>query len=521
MGRRLDRFGIPVLLAGASGLLFFWNLGRASLQDWDEATYAEISREIWVFHDWVHLHWNYLPWFNKAPLYVWLTAALYPLGVNAFWARAVSALAGVGVILLTYAIGRRLYGRLAGLGAAIVIGSCYQFIAAGRFGTSDMLLTLFLYAGLYAYLQVRERPTCWYGVGIFTGLAIMTKGPAAFVDPAAIGVTLLIDRRLLPALRTPQLWGGVAAALAIALPWHIASYVQYGPAFLNQYLGNMVIARIGQPVDGHGGGLLTYLSFLRNQFFPGAYAVPFALLAFARDRLRARDGSWVIVVFSTIVLALYTLVETKLVWYILPIYPSLAILVAALLVKAIKGDVVALAAVGLAAVVAVVSVPDSLQPEPLLLVVAVVGIAAVLLARSRALKAAFAPAVVGVVAAFFLVTVGIRAADLYTKGDLPVVSIARASRVAVSGKPVRLVLFIADPGQVTDLDVSHSLLFYSHRPIRLARGGGSVRGGGRVPPSGRRHGAGRSAIRPSRLSALSASPQGAIIDVAAVPVAGC
>ncbi len=380
--RRLNRFGIPAGLAAASGLLFFWNLGGGSLQDWDEATYAEIAREIGVFHDWIHLHWNYLPWFNKAPFYIWLTAALYPFGVNAFWARAVSALAGVGVVLITYAIGQRLYGRRIGLSSAIVLGSCYQFIAAGRFGTSDMLLTLFLYAGLYAYLRTRQRRSWWYAVGIFTGLAIMTKGPAAMVGPAAIGITLLIDRRFLASLRTHQLWGGVAIALAIALPWHVASYLQYGHAFLNQYLGNIVAGRVGQSIEGHAGNALTYVAYLRNQFFPWAYAIPFALLAYARDRLRATDGSWVIVVFPTVVFSLYTLVQTKLVWYILPMYPALAVLIAAVLVRAVEGDVLALAAVGLAAVGAVVSVPRTLQPDPLVLVVAFVGIAAILVARS-------------------------------------------------------------------------------------------------------------------------------------------
>src|SRR5438105_3261407 len=467
---RLDRFGIPATLAGVSGLLFFWNLGRASLQDWDEATYAEISREIGVFHDWIHLHWNYLPWYNKPPLYIWLTALLYPLGVNAFWARAVSALSGVGVILITYAIGRRLYGRLVGIGSAMVLGSCYQFIAAGRFGTSDMLLTLFLYASLYAYLRTSEKPSWWYAVGIFAGLAIMTKGPAALVGPAAIGMTLVIDRRLMPSLRAPQLWGGVAAAVAIALPWHVASYVAYGPAFFNQYLGVMVIGRVGQPIDAHAGNAVTYVAFLRNQFFPWVYVVPFALLAFARDRIRSRDGSWLIVVFPAVVFALYTVVQTKLVWYILPVYPALAILVAALLVKALEGDRIALLMVGLAAIASIVSVPRSIPADPLVPAVAFVAIAPILVARSRALKGSFAPAAVGVVAAFFLVTVGIRAVDLYTTGDLPVVPIAQAARIAVSGQPVGLVLFIAHPDQVTNFDVSHSLLFYSHRPVRVAVG---------------------------------------------------
>lgn len=464
------QFAVPILLAAGSGVLFFWNLGRASLQDWDEATYAEISREIWIFHDWIHLHWNYLPWFNKAPLYIWMTAALYPLGVNAFWARAVSALAAVGTILITYGIGNRFYGRLVGIGSAVVLASCYQFIAAGRFGTSDMLLTFFLYGGLYAYVQTREHTRWWFGVGAFIGLALMTKGPAAFVGPAAIGITLLIDRRLLAALRTRQLWGGVAAALLIALPWHLASYLQDGPAFLNQYLNATVIARIGEPVQGHPGNALTYIAYLRNQFFPWAYGIPFALILFARDRFRARDGSWTIVVFPAIVFALYTLVQTKLVWYILPAYPALAILVAALLVSAAKGDRAALLSVGLALIAAVLSVPSSIQPDPLPLVVAAVGIVGVMVAGARGLKGAFGPAAAAVIAAFFLVTVALRALGLYTAGDLPVVAIGDAARVAVSGQPVPLVLFIANPDRVTDFDVSHSLLFYSHRPVHIAVG---------------------------------------------------
>jgi len=416
------------------------------------------------------LHWNYVPWFNKPPLYIWLTAGLFHFGASAFWARAVSALAAVGVVLITYAIGKRFYGRLAGVTAAVVTCSCYQVLAAARFGTSDMLLTFFLYATLYAYLEARDRPSWWYAVGTFTGLAIMTKGPAALVAPAAIVVTLLIDRRLGATVRMRQLWVGVGLTLAIALPWHILSYLYYGPAFFNQYLGTMVLARVGQPIEGHDGDLFTYLGYLRNQFFPWAYVVPFALLAFAWHRPRARDGSWVIVVFPAIVLALYTIVQTKLVWYILPVYPALAILVGALLVRAVRGELVALLAIGIALLAALVSVPSSLDPVPPLLILALTGVVAILVTRSRALKAAFAPALVGAVAVFFLATVGLRSADLYTSGDLPVVSIGKSARAAVMGRPVGLVLFIADAAQATDFDVSHSLLFYSHRPVHVAIG---------------------------------------------------
>jgi hypothetical protein len=71
---------------------------------------------------------------------------------------------------------------------------------------------------------------------------------------------------------------------------------------------------------------------------------------------------------------------------------------------------------------------------------------------------------VAVLAAFFVGTAAARAADLYTPGQRPVVSLGKAARAAVLGKPVRLVLFIAND-RLTDFDVSHGLLFYSHRPV--------------------------------------------------------
>ena len=123
---------------------------------------------------------------TQARLHAWLSRQVGP-------ADDPMGMVAVGTILITYGIGNRFCGRLVGIGSAVVLASCYQFIAAGRFGTSDMLLTFFLYGGLYAYVQTREHTRWWFGVGAFIGLALMTKGPAAFVGPAAIGKTTPIE----------------------------------------------------------------------------------------------------------------------------------------------------------------------------------------------------------------------------------------------------------------------------------------------------------------------------------------
>src|SRR5437762_1907646 len=77
-------------------------LGHKPLTNWDEGIYAEISREMLSLGPLVP-HWNYQPWFEKPPLMLWITAAFFKIfGVTEFWARAGSALSGVGIVALLH-----------------------------------------------------------------------------------------------------------------------------------------------------------------------------------------------------------------------------------------------------------------------------------------------------------------------------------------------------------------------------------------------------------------------------------
>lgn len=106
----------PIILAAIAAFLYLFRLGSGALLDWDEAIYAEISKEIVTGHHWLTLYWEHLPDFQKPPLSFWIEAVFFHLfDINEFWARFPSALAGVGVVLLAYAIARRLAGPAAGL----------------------------------------------------------------------------------------------------------------------------------------------------------------------------------------------------------------------------------------------------------------------------------------------------------------------------------------------------------------------------------------------------------------------
>ncbi len=114
---------LAVLLAVS--LLFLFVKFDMPLLDPDEGLYASIAQEMLSRGDWVIPHMNGLPYLEKPPLYFWLTALTFRVFGASEWAvRLWSALATLGTVLLTWRIGRRLYGARAGLLAGIAMTTC-------------------------------------------------------------------------------------------------------------------------------------------------------------------------------------------------------------------------------------------------------------------------------------------------------------------------------------------------------------------------------------------------------------
>jgi 4-amino-4-deoxy-L-arabinose transferase and related glycosyltransferases of PMT family len=314
-----------------ASLALFWKLGAGSLAAWDEAIYAQVSKEIVQGGDWLTLHWNYRVWFEKPPLFMWITALFYRLfGASELWARMPSALAGIALLLVTYSIGKLKYGKRVGLLAAIVLLTCYHFLSFSRFGTMEVMLTLFTYVALYAYLRLnRENQKWWYVVWPACAMALMVKGAGGLIAPAAIVLALICDKRFWAAIQSKHFWQAVLLALLIAAPWHILMCFRYGRAFIDEYIGYHVIARSTKTIEGNASGYFYYVGKFVDGFFPWCLLVPFAVFSEAGKKFKEPSRSWILLILSALVFGLYTAIPTRRTWYIVPLYPALAILVAA------------------------------------------------------------------------------------------------------------------------------------------------------------------------------------------------
>ncbi|HVG30067.1 MAG TPA: glycosyltransferase family 39 protein [Pyrinomonadaceae bacterium] len=324
-------------LASVAAVVLLLKLGAGSLAAWDEAIYAQVSKEMARGGDWLTPHWAHEPWFEKPPLFIWTTAAFFKLfGVSEFWARAASALSGVALVVVTYLAARRAYERRVGLLAAGVLLTGYHFLSFARFGTTDVMLALFTTLAVYGYLRLRGDEgdgRWWYLVWLAVALALMLKGAGGLVAPAAVALALAFDGRLGAAPGSRHFRLGGLLALLIVAPWHVLMFARNGRAFADEYVGYHVVARLTRPLEGHATGYLYYVARLIDGFFPWCLLAPFALVSGVRENVKGESRSRVFLIVAALVFAAYTLIPTRRPWYVLPAYPALAILTAAFVVR--------------------------------------------------------------------------------------------------------------------------------------------------------------------------------------------
>lgn len=212
------------LLAAA----WFTGLGQRDLFQTDEGRYAEIPREMIVTGDWVTPRLDGLKYFEKPPLQYWATAVTYQIfGASNGSSRLWTVLTGFLCILITVFTGTRLFGRRAAwLGAFTLLGSVY-FTIMGHFNTLDMGVTFFMCGSLFAFLLAMEaealklRRGWMYAAWGLAALATLSKGLEAVVLPGAVFLLYVLIKRDWVRFKQLHFFGGLLIYLLIAAPWFL------------------------------------------------------------------------------------------------------------------------------------------------------------------------------------------------------------------------------------------------------------------------------------------------------------
>jgi len=347
---------------------FFAGLGRSAIGDADEAFYAQSAREMVEQGDWITPHYNYEYRFQKPVFFYWMVAAAYTVaGVSETAARFPSALAGLALALMTWAIGRRWVGASAGVVGGAIVATSFGYFTIAHASLPDLPLAAFITLATWALFEAGapaldaaaapsargtgaaapdDRTRRWWMLlaGLAIGLGMLTKGPVALVLPALVylSASLVMADGLLPTRRGwfGLRWIDVALAtlvlLAVALPWFLAMAEVHGTAYLRRFFIGENLERFATERYNGRRPLWFYAPIIFGGLAPWSSLMVLWIPSVGRvlRGVRRLTGlEWRLILWAVVPVLFYTLSVGQQPRYILPVLPPLAVLVARTLVS--------------------------------------------------------------------------------------------------------------------------------------------------------------------------------------------
>ncbi|MFP6667777.1 MAG: glycosyltransferase family 39 protein [Pirellulales bacterium] len=369
-----------LLLVAAAGLVFLSNLGAAQLFDEDEPKNAACAYEMQQRGDWITPTFNGELRTDKPILLYWFMLAAYHIfGVGEFSARLASAVAGVGTVVLTYHIGRRVFNAEVGLWAGLLLCCSLMFAVAARAATPDGLLIFFSTLAIWLFvagsfpvhedaevgakgLPVKRR--AFWAMYAAMGVAVLAKGPIGVLLPmmvigayllclntgarAAANGTTRAERTLIGAMSwlvqtfwPTRIWRyglrmrpltALIVVAAVALPWYVAVGVQTGGEWPAGFLFKHNLGRYMSPMEGHGGPPFYHVMSIFVGFFPASVFLVPAIFSAGRCLREGDDngaGYLLMLCWILVYVVFFSLAGTKLPSYVTPTHPALAVVTAA------------------------------------------------------------------------------------------------------------------------------------------------------------------------------------------------
>ncbi|BAY64426.1 glycosyl transferase family protein [Calothrix brevissima NIES-22] len=317
-----------ISLLVASLVLWLIFLGNSPLRDWDEGTYAIVAREIYRNGNWLYPTLNGEPFLLKPPLMQWLIALCYHIGgVQEFTTRFPGAiLTALGVPLL-YLVGRLVFlQNLPALLAALVYLTMLPVVRHGRLAMLDGMTISFFLLLLFCLLKARHHQKYALGIGFCLGLITLTKGLLVLVLGGIAGLFILFNRQF-NLFKNPYLWLGMLLGSAPAIAWYYLQWQHYGDFFLKVHFQAQALDRLGQAVEGNTGPIWYYLIEIIKYGFPWLLFLPEGLYLSWQKRQTAWGS--LILIGTIVYLGIISVMQTKLPWYVMPIYPFLALAIGA------------------------------------------------------------------------------------------------------------------------------------------------------------------------------------------------
>lgn len=342
-----SRLATSLLVFVCGLILFVPFLGHVHLFDWDEINFAECAREMVVTKNYTTVQIDFLPFWEKPPLFIWMQAASMHFFENMqFAARFPNAICGAVTLLVVYTLGKKIYDeKFARLWALAFAGSLLPNFYFHS-GIIDPWFNLFIFLGIYHFaIYTNDFPSASTQKlfnkrillsSFFIALAILTKGPVALL---VFGLCFLVWRvmKRRPVMSWAHFFLFGLISLSLAGGW-------FGILAL-QGKGNLVLEFIRYQIRlfstedaGHGGSFFYHWIILLIGCFPASVFAIRALRKKSADTPFEIHMLKFMRILFWVVLILFSIVKTKIIHYSSLCYFPLTYLAAYTCYKLMNGD---------------------------------------------------------------------------------------------------------------------------------------------------------------------------------------
>ncbi len=315
------------------GVIFFLWLGSRPLFVPDEGRYAEIAREMAASGNYITPYLNGIKYFEKPVLFYWLGAfAIKFAGLSLWTLRSINACLALAGCLLTYWVSRHLYDRLTGLLAALILGTSTLFFVMSHMIGLDLPVSIFISASLYFFLLGSKEPcrSYFWAAAISAALAVLSKGLIGIVFPAIIAGMWICLTSQWKILRQAYLLSSSLIFLVIVTPWHYLVNL-YNPEFFHFYFIEQHLLRYTTKDIGHYQPSWFFLPYLMLGLFPWCVFLPQTitrLLPLIWKQRQTYQKELFFLLWAVFIFSFFSFSKSKLIPYILPVFPPLAVLIA-------------------------------------------------------------------------------------------------------------------------------------------------------------------------------------------------
>jgi 4-amino-4-deoxy-L-arabinose transferase-like glycosyltransferase len=322
-------------LAAVFILVSLYVLGVRTLVPPDEGRYAEMAREMFTSGDWITTRLNGIKYFEKPPLQTWMNALTFAaFGLGEWQARLWTGLCGIFGVLLTGYTGCKVFGQRVGFYAALVLGSCFYWVACSQINSLDMSLSGMMTLSLCALLLAQrdgasetERRNwmlaCWAGMA----LSVLAKGLIGLVLPGAILVFYTIFARDWNIWNRLHLGKGLLLFFAICAPWFLMVGLKNPEQphffFVHEHFDRFLLKEHHREA-----AWWIFFALLAAGSVPWVGVLVQSLLLGAKREGGVFQPRIMLLVWTVFIILFFTKSSSKLPGYILPVFPAVALLVA-------------------------------------------------------------------------------------------------------------------------------------------------------------------------------------------------